>query len=675
MVLPNVFTNRRITNDQEIALIPGLSDLWAETTGDPRVVVAILDGPVDRSHPALAGARLETVEAAVPAVARHGGPATRHGTAVASLIFGRHAPDNPVRGMAPGCRGLVVPIFDEADGSGETRAGEPFRPVCSQLDLARAILLAVEHGAQIINISAGQPLPASAAYPVMAAAVDRAVRRGILVVAAAGNDGCACEHIPAALPGVLAVGAMDSRGRPIASSNWASSYRSAGLLAPGTGLLAARAGGGSSVVGGTSFATAIVAGAAALLASLALRHGQSLNGTRIREILLDSTHGCLEDTISCRRWLAGRLDLLGSRHLLLTRDLRMSDDIPLHASSAGEGWPTVDAAVDMPSGSTLPSALAPGSSPSPPSATAHVAAPARHLTPSEGCDCASCRAKAEAKPKSEGCDCASCRAKAEPGKPALVFALGQIGHDLISEARRDSIQQHMGGTGANPFEPSQILGYLKDNPWEAGSIVWTLNIDQTPVYAIMPAGPFAAKVYDLLREFLDDQINGRVEMVSIPGRLAGPVRLFNGQVVPAVIPEPRGMYSWTTGALVEAVVAKSTPQDGKAEAVREFLQKVYHELRNLGLTAEERAVNYSATNAFQVEKVFESAIKESLALDTIEVERSPLCRPDSDCWDVKIHFFYPDRQVQTVRKVFRFTVDVSDVVPVTVGPARSWFVR
>jgi hypothetical protein len=52
-----------------------------------------------------------------------------------------------------------------------------------------------------------------------------------------------------------------------------------------------------------------------------------------------------------------------------------------------------------------------------------------------------------------------------------------------------------------------------------------------------------------------------------------------------------------------------------------------------------------------------------------------VCRPDSDCWDVKLHFFFPARQVQTVRKVYRFTVDVSDVVPVTVGPVRSWFVR
>ena len=62
-------------------------------------------------------------------------------------------------------------------------------------------------------------------------------------------------------------------------------------------------------------------------------------------------------------------------------------------------------------------------------------------------------------------------------------------------------------------------------------------------------------------------------------------------------------------------------------------------------------------------------------LESIEVEHSPVCRPGSDCWDVKLHFFFPARQVQTVRKVYRFTVDVSDVVPVTVGPVRSWFVR
>jgi hypothetical protein len=117
------------------------------------------------------------------------------------------------------------------------------------------------------------------------------------------------------------------------------------------------------------------------------------------------------------------------------------------------------------------------------------------------------------------------------------------------------------------------------------------------------------------------------------------------------------------------------PQVTKFDDVRNFFDRVYFELRNLGITSEERAINYAATNAFQIGHVYASAIKENMELDAIEVERSPICRVDSDCWDVKLLFFYPDRQVQTVRRAYRFTVDVSDVVPVMVGPVRAWFVR
>src|SRR5262249_15469406 len=109
----------------------------------------------------------------------------------------------------------------------------------------------------------------------------------------------------------------------------------------------------------------------------------------------------------------------------------------------------------------------------------------------------------------------------------------------------------------------------------------------------------------------------------------------------------------------------------------DFLERVYHEVRNLGVLPHERAVNFAATNAFQIEKIYESILKERerLELDSINVTRSPLCRPHSDCWDVELYFFYSERQVQTVRKVYRLTVDVSDVVPVTVGRTRSWSTR
>lgn len=687
-------------------MIAGITEVRARTSGDPRVVVAILDGPVDRSHPSLAGARLDIIETAASASPSAGGPATRHGTAVASLIFGQDrdadAGAGQVAGIAPGCRGLIVPIFGET----ETRPDEPFRPACSQLELARAILTALERGATIINISAGQFGAAATAEPILADAVARAIGRGALVVSAAGNDGCDCAHVPAALPGVLAVGALDQSGRPLESSNWGAAYRASGLTAPGAGLRAARDGGGSLTVAGTSFATAVVSGSAALLASLALAAGQPADGRRLRRLLLDSAVKCVDDTASCRRFLGGRLDLRGAARMLLDEGSPMSAEHPGSPPTTGDAaWTAGEPTTFLPP--LAAEARARIVAPPPSVATRFTEPPALDLAraqatvPAEGCGCAACQAKAKDEEEngarsSEGCGCAACQAKtreketttprpAPPAAPALVFALGQVGFDLVSEARRDSIIQHMGGPGANPWDAAQLLAYLEDNPWEAASITWTLNTDQTPIYAIAPVGPFAAKGYEVLREFLDEQARGQVELVSIAGRSVGRVRLFNGQVVPVVVPELRGVYSWSTGALVRAVAgdppAESAPAgqveayEAKAAAVRGFLQRVYHELRNLGIAAEERALNYAATNAFEVERIFQAACRESLELDTVEVERSRICRVDSDCWDVKLYFFYPERQVQTVRKAFRFTVDVSDVVPVTVGPMRSWYVR
>ena len=60
-----------------------------------------------------------------------------------------------------------------------------------------------------------------------------------------------------------------------------------------------------------------------------------------------------------------------------------------------------------------------------------------------------------------------------------------------------------------------------------------------------------------------------------------------------------------------------------------------------------------------------------MTLDTINVEKSPFCRMDSDCWDVKLRFFDPEN-TRRARKVFRFTLDVSDLQPVTLGDVRTW---
>jgi hypothetical protein len=102
-----------------------------------------------------------------------------------------------------------------------------------------------------------------------------------------------------------------------------------------------------------------------------------------------------------------------------------------------------------------------------------------------------------------------------------------------------------------------------------------------------------------------------------------------------------------------------------------YLNRIYYDYRNLGLTPRERALNFSATNAYQITEVLIKTGEANLVLDQIQVEKSPICRPESDCYDVKLSFFDPENN-QRARRIYRFTVDVSEAVPVTIGKVRSW---
>ncbi|MGW1680261.1 S8 family serine peptidase [Saccharopolyspora sp. NPDC002376] len=117
-----------------LSAIPGLADLRKQTIGDERIQVAVLDGPVDLSHPAFADTEIRQ-EAPFGSEDGAGSASEAHGTAVASVIFGGQ--HSAVPGIAPRCRGLTVPVFS---------AGQR---TTSQLELARAVELAVEAGAQL----------------------------------------------------------------------------------------------------------------------------------------------------------------------------------------------------------------------------------------------------------------------------------------------------------------------------------------------------------------------------------------------------------------------------------------------------------------------------------------------------------------------------------------------
>ncbi|HEY4308896.1 MAG TPA: S8 family serine peptidase, partial [Pirellulales bacterium] len=383
-----------------------LPALWAETRGDRRICIAVLDAPIDLHNPSLADAAIEQIFRSRDSVHKPCG--ISHGTEVASVIFGRH--DGSVQGISPECRGVSIPIFDcWPDG----------QPSARQADLAHAIRVALAAGVQIINVSAGQLVPHLDAERELFEAVRECVARRVLVVAAAGNDGCDCLHVPAALPSVLTVGAMNSHGQALEESNWGSAYQRQGILAPGENVLVVSPDGNSIPKNGTSYATAIVSGVAGLLLSRQLQRGRQADPLQIREALLKTAIGC--DKLAgedCRRLLAGRLNVLGAiaylDHWSNTKMDESNDFIETRATEAlaePKFFPSIGVNATEPLEGRYAGRVVPDGRKSVDSSQSAAIQPAA---------------------------CSACR-----GERELVYALGQLGHDFGTEACLDAFKQRM----------------------------------------------------------------------------------------------------------------------------------------------------------------------------------------------------------------------------------------
>jgi hypothetical protein len=666
------------------AEVRGLAALRAATTGDPAVCVAVLDGPVDLSHPCFDGADLRVIDTLVQEPAGPG-PMSLHGTHVTNLIFGQ--PDSPVVGVAPRCRGLILPVFrDEGQR-------------LSQLDLARAIERAVQEGAHVINVSGGERAQTGEADAILENALRRCAENNVLVVAAVGNDGCACLQIPAAVPSVLAVGATDARGVPLASSNWGADYRANGVLAVGHEVDGARPGGGTATLTGSSFATPLVAGVAALLLDAQRGAGRELDPAQVREAILATASPCQQpDDPECQRCLAGALDISAAHEFVTTRgaakmSITSADQVTEQVTPAAASEPRPELPPPVP----VPSSVQP-------SAAGGVRS---------ACACED--------PKPTG--------------SSYVYAIGSIGYDFGTEARRDGFIQQMDGIEVgdrvlppNPYDPHQMHNYLAVNPWASDKLIWICKLESSPIYALeaessvgmawggtpqiddsgelhgfAQAYPPVSYVHKVFRDSVVGQALGStdanyVSRVSVPGTLTNrTVRLYSGQVVPVVIVQAQGLYTWNETVLVDSVVDEVVRSrnsrhiaDVDVETVRRivraFLDKVYYQFRNLGQSSPDRALNYAATNAFELTKELATGFLSAqyvplradepeplYTLDDITVTKSTYCRYDADGWDVRITFFDPTNDHRS-RIAYLLTVDVSAPLPVSLAPVRKFLI-
>jgi len=204
--------------------------------GSGGAALGLIDGGVGR-HPAFYGIAIDQRGFA-------GDPhPSGHGTAVASLMVGRTA---TFHGVLPGAALLVADVYGGSPANGSAMA------------IARAMGWLATRGARVINVSlVGPP------NPLLEAAVRALQAKGVLVVAAVGNDGPAAPpQYPASYPGVIAVTAVDAKGKPLLE---AGKPLHLDFAAPGADIAGAVPGGGWERLRGTSFAAPFVAASLARL--------------------------------------------------------------------------------------------------------------------------------------------------------------------------------------------------------------------------------------------------------------------------------------------------------------------------------------------------------------------------------------------------------------------------
>jgi subtilisin family serine protease len=235
-----------------------LTALMERTSGRPKIVVGLLDGPVAIHHPDLESEHIREIPERVHGTCTQtNNVACMHGTFVAGILCAKR--DSVAPAICPNCTLLVRPIFVETP----SESGQ--MPSTTPEELTAAIIDSMKAGARVLNLSVALVNPSSTGQRELEEALDYAARRGVIAVAAAGNQGAVGSSAITGHPWVIPVVACDHQGRPISYSNLGSSIGRRGLGAPGDDVTSLGATGKPLTFGGTSVAAPFVTGAIALL--------------------------------------------------------------------------------------------------------------------------------------------------------------------------------------------------------------------------------------------------------------------------------------------------------------------------------------------------------------------------------------------------------------------------
>ncbi|MBX7225020.1 MAG: S8 family serine peptidase [Chitinophagales bacterium] len=273
---PNISRSREII---------GLKQAHFYCKGNPSIKIAVLDTGVDAQHAELRTAvsnqadfvnldGLDTVEFVgdITGYDEVAEDEVGHGSHVAGIIAGK-GKEMPL-GVVPECKIMAVRVL------ASMKQGDKLVGAGLIDNINVGIKWAIDHGADIINMSLG--IKHSGGGLPHEEIIQYAKSKGVTIVAASGNDGQNNKYYPGALPGVIAVGAIND-DREVA--DFSSYGANVSLSAPGTNIYSSYAYGKYAFASGTSQASPFVAGAVALLKSHALSKGYRLKDNQVKYIL------------------------------------------------------------------------------------------------------------------------------------------------------------------------------------------------------------------------------------------------------------------------------------------------------------------------------------------------------------------------------------------------------
>ena len=238
-----------------------LVELMQVTRGHSTIAIGLIDGALLTSHPDFRDSNIRQCGTSSNGTcSRVDSAACQHGTFIASILCARRG--SVASGICPGCTLLARPIF--RDGAGH----DVYLPSATPHELSEAIEECIDCGARVINLSVGLDQHSTRGQDGLHEAFDHAARRGVIVVAAAGNQAMMGGSLITRHPWVIPVTACDQYGQPINIANLGSAIGRNGLRAQGDDIVGLGTDGKPFRMMGTSVAAPFVTGTIALLWSI-----------------------------------------------------------------------------------------------------------------------------------------------------------------------------------------------------------------------------------------------------------------------------------------------------------------------------------------------------------------------------------------------------------------------